>query len=460
MATLDEKQSVTAEAVPAHFNSGAVSEKLAIHGGQRVFDHSHGRPEPKIGVDEFFAIAQRFGFRPEAMARLRAAVSNSDLLAGGPNLGKYLTTVPKPSAGSQFEALAREYFGSPHALGVSSGTGALHAAMVAVGAAPGREVVVPGLGFIATAMAAVLAGATPVFCDVDDSLQMDPKKLEACINPQTVAVVPTHHWGGVADMDPIVEIARKHKLAIIEDCAQSPGATYKGQRVGTTGDIGCFSISAYKIIGAGEGGLVLAKDQRLFERVNQVAESGGLWRPDRFAPPRYDGELFAGANYRMSELEAAADVVQLRKLDEIIRRYRQAYHRILGQLIRVREVKPQRQNDRDGMIGYMLRLFPQTDELRVKLVAALQAEGVPANSRGPSAGPDWHLCGDMWPLRPYLHPAGSHERCKVATDLYHREIHVGIDQWWTVEDCDAVAKGINKVLSVYGTLEETSRVGW
>ena len=125
---------------------GAPPTRLAIHGGPRAFGKPCGRPEPKIGTDEFLAIARRFGFGPEAMARLRTAISDADLHPGGPNLGKYLTTLPKPSAGSQFEAAAREYFGSPYALGVSSGTGALHAAMVAVGAGPGKEVVVAWLG--------------------------------------------------------------------------------------------------------------------------------------------------------------------------------------------------------------------------------------------------------------------------------------------------------------------------
>ena len=461
MTVISEKRPIVSGLRPPTFGSGTPpKEELAIHGGPRAFRQPRGQPQPKIGTDEFLAIARRFGFQPDAIARLRGAVSGADLPADGPNFAKYRVGRPAPSAGSQFEAAAREYFGSPYALGVSSGTGALHAAMVAVGAGPGKEVVVPGLGFLATAMAAVLAGATPVFCDVDDSLQMDPEKLEACLSPRTVALAPTHHWGGVADMAPIIAIAKKHKLAVIEDCAQSPGATYHGQRVGTIGDIGCFSISAYKIIGAGEGGLVLAKDERWFDRINQLAESGGLWRPDRFAPPRYEGELFAGTNYRMSELEAAADVVQLGKLDAIVGRYRQAYQRILGQLQRVREVRPQRLNDRAGVLGYLLRFFPRTEELRAKLLTALRAEGVPASSPGPDAGPDWHFCGDMFPLRPYLTAASGPQRCAVAADLYHREIRIAIDQWWTSEDCDAVAKGINKALTAYGAAVGYATVGW
>src|SRR5699024_9697665 len=159
--------------------------------------------------------------------------------------------------------------------------------------------------------------------------------LEECITDKTIAVAPTHHWGGVADMEPIMAIARKHNLKVIEDCAQSPGAKYKGKYVGTIGDFGCFSISAYKIIGGGEGGLLLARDKKLFDAANQLAECGGLWREDRFALPRYEGELFVGTNYRMSELEAAVDIVQLQKLPDIVKRMHSAFTQVSSQLITV-----------------------------------------------------------------------------------------------------------------------------
>ena len=263
-----------------------------------------------------------------------------------------------------------------YALAVSSGTGALHAAFVAAGVGPGTEVIVPAIGFMATAASVLLAGGVPVFCDVDESLHMDPAKIEARITPRTVALAPTHHWGGVADMDPILKIARRHNLKVVEDCAQSPGAKYRGKYVGSIGDLGCFSISAYKIIGGGEGGLVTTNDERLYERACQLAECGGLWRKDRFAPPRYEGELFVGTNYRMSDLEAAVDVVQLGKLDDVVRRFHDVKTRIVRQLKPFRQIVPQKMNDADGQIGYLLRFFPQTTELGGKIVAALKAEGV------------------------------------------------------------------------------------
>jgi dTDP-4-amino-4,6-dideoxygalactose transaminase len=452
------------------------ASELAIDGGPKAVERLTGTVIPKIDVEEFFSVAERFGFSPEAMARLKAAVGNDDLPADGPNFARYACPNPADKVkGPAFEALAREKFGVPYALAVSSGTGALHAAFVSVGVGPGKEVICPGLGFAATAMAAMLAGGVPVFSDVDESLQMDPAKIEACITPRTVALAPTHHWSNVADMEPIMEIARKHNLKVVEDCAQGPGAKYKGQYVGAIGDAGCFSISAYKIIGGGEGGMVIAKDERIFDRIRQTAEAGGLWRPNRFAVPRYEGELFPGTNYRLSELEAAVDLVQLQKLDDFVRRYQAVSARVRGQLKRFAEITPQQINDAQGYIGYVLRFFPATCELSAKIAAALRAEGIGAGNRGADHGPDWHLCRDMQPIiRKTGHiPGGAvfddprytgtveyrPGQCPVAEDLYAREVTVGLEQWLSEEDCDNIAAGINKVLSAYCT-EDPNAKGW
>ena len=430
--------------------SDAKPPALALEGGPKAFPHTAGTIHPKVGVEEFLSIAERFGFNPEAMARLSAAVSDKDLPEGGPHLGRYHGH-PKPIKGEQFEALAREKFGVKYALAVSSGTAALHCAMVGAGVGPGKEVICPAMGFLATSMAAAMAGATPVFCDVDESLQMDPTQLEALITPKTVAVAPTHHMGFVCDMDPILDIARKHGLKVIEDCAQAPGATYRGRPVGSLGDFGCFSISCYKIIGGGEGGMVITKDERVYDRVRQVSEAGGLWRSNRFAPERYPGELFVGANYRLSELESAINVVQLRKLDEKVSRHRAVWRRIREKLGRFHEITWQKSNDLEGDIGYMLRFFPKTHDLGRKIRDALVAEGIGADYRGDSAPPDWHVHHDMFPLFRDFSERCRPELCPVATDLFDRCVVVPLNLWWSPEDCEAVAAGINKVLFAYGT---------
>jgi 8-amino-3,8-dideoxy-alpha-D-manno-octulosonate transaminase len=442
--------------------------KLAIEGGPKAFPKMTGKIQPKVGVAEFLSIAERFAFKPAVLQRLRRTFKDSDLEGRGPHLGRYYGS--KPIKGEEFEAIARKLFGVRYALGVSSGTAALHSAFIAAGVGPGTEVVCPALGFAATSMAVVLAGGVPVYCDVDESLHLDPRKLEDCITKRTVAVAPTHCWSAVADMAPILRIARKHGLKVIEDCAQAPGARYRGKYVGSIGDIGCFSISCYKIIGGGEGGMVVTNDERLFDRVRQFAEGGGLWRPDRFGPERYKGELFPGTNYRLSELESAINVVQLGKLDAVCDRYRRASRRIRRQLGTFREITPQVIHDEAGSIGYALRFFPATLELSRKIAAALAAEGVGAWTRGADHKPDWHLSRDMYPVTlRHGHIAGASVfedprytarggraeyragQCPVAEELFGREVMVNVDQWLSASDCDAIARALNKVFRAYCT---------
>jgi dTDP-4-amino-4,6-dideoxygalactose transaminase len=257
---------------------------------------------------------------------------------------------------------------------------------------------------------------------------------------------------------------------VVEDCAQSCGGKVGDRFVGTFGDLGCFSISAYKIVGGGEGGLVLTNSKRLWERTNQEAECGGLWRPDRFAAPRYDGELFCGTNYRLSELEAAIDVVQLRRMPATVRRFRQAKLRVLRQLETFREIAPQRLVDAEGEVGYSLRFFPETIELGQKIVEALRAENVPAGMRGQSTSPDWHLSRYMFPVTlktsatedgcPFTCPLYAQRGgrieyrdgdCPVANDLFCRGVSIGLSQWYNAADCRNIARGINKVLRSYCT---------
>jgi len=403
-----------------------------------------GKAKPKIGIEEFMSLAERFGFSKEARRRIRAAVSRKDS-GGVPNLARWATAFPPKTKGDEFEALARRKFGVNYARGTSSGTGALHSALAAVGIGPDTEVIVPAIGFLATSAVVVTLGGKPVFCDVDESFQIDPTRIEPLITPRTVAIAPTHWSGGVCHMAAILELARKHKLKVIEDCAQAPGAKYRGRYVGTLGDIGCFSISAYKIIGGGEGGMLITNDRRLFERAAQFAECGGLWRlPGRFAPPRYKGELFCGSNYRMSELEAAVDVVQLKKLDGIVRRYHTNHMRVRARLKPSSEVRLARMNDRDGEIGYSLRLIPRSFELGQRLMDALRVEGIPCGFRGPKASPDWHLASEMFPLREHMPFKGV---CPVADDLYNRCVTISIDQWWTAGDCRRIASAINRAMA-------------
>ncbi len=452
-------------------------QELALHGGPQAHPQAEGKSQPKIGVEEFMSIVERFGFPGTVQEEIRAVISNEDL-GPGPNLAKYATSYPAQTKGEAFERLARQTFGTEYALGVSSGTAALHSAFVAAGVGPGTEVICPAIGFYATAAAVVHSKGVPIFCDVDSSLGIDPTKIESLITDRTVALAPTHVMGSVCDIAAVMEIADSHNLKVVEDCAQSPGAKFKGKYVGTFGHLGCYSISCYKIIGGGEGGLVITNDERLWERANQLAECGGLWRSDRFAPPRYEGELYSGTNYRMSELEAAVDVVQLGKLNDVVQRFHDVKMKILESLKTYKEIEPQKLNDPAGEIGYLLRFFPATLELGERIVEALNAEGISCGTRGRDAGPDWHVYSDMFPITtktgttPSDRPFGeqgnsatgsridySRGNCPVADDLFDRNISVNLDQWYAPADCIQIAEGINKVLSAYCT-EDDKATPW
>lgn len=443
-------------------------ESQALQGSLRAVTSIEGKGDPKIGIEEFMSVAERFGFNAEALARIRSAVSVEDL-GSGPFLANYYANLPETRV-QAFERVARETFGTRFAIGASSGTGALHAAFVAAGVGPGTEVICPAIGFYATAAAVVMANGVPVFCDVDESLSMDATSAEALITDRTVALAPTCVMGSVPDMDAIMAVARQHELKVVEDCAQSCGGQYKGRYVGTIGDIGCFSISAYKIVGGGEGGLMLMNDERLHDRALCLAEGGGLWRPERFAPPRYDGELFVGTNYRMSELEAAVDVVQMGRMPAVVERFRHVKRQISAQPKTYREITPQVLNDADGEVGYNLRFFPESIELGERIVEALKAQNIGAGMRGSGARPDWHIYHDMYPLttrtgatprscslncETYRREAGERRYargdCPVADDLYDRVITIGLNQWYTEADCRNVGQAIDRALALHCT---------
>jgi dTDP-3-amino-3,4,6-trideoxy-alpha-D-glucose transaminase len=207
-----------------------------------------------------------------------------------------------------FEAEFATYCETGHAIGVSSGTEAIVLALRALEIGPGDEVVVPANSFIATAEAVSLVGATPRLVDVDPATHLITAELvEAAIGPRTRAVIPVHLMGSTVDMAPIVEIARAAGLYVIEDCAQAHGARYAGQRVGTFGDLGCFSFYPTKNLGAwGDGGAVVGSDAGLANRVRLLRSHG--------EGPRYHHSV-VGTTARLDALQAAVLRVKLRRLD-------------------------------------------------------------------------------------------------------------------------------------------------
>ncbi len=214
--------------------------------------------------------------------------------------------------GPQVEALEKEiaaYCGTRYATGLASGTDALILALKACAVGPGDEVIVPAFTFFASAGAVSLLGATPVFADIQrDTFTLDPAQLESKITSHTRAIMPVHLYGQAANMEPIIEIARRHGLRVIEDNAQAIGATYHGRRTGSVGDVGCISFYPTKNLGAwGDGGMVVTNSEEISARIHKLRNYGFVHK--------YVSEEI-GYNSRLDEIQAAVLRVKLRHLDE------------------------------------------------------------------------------------------------------------------------------------------------
>jgi dTDP-4-amino-4,6-dideoxygalactose transaminase len=438
------------------------TKNLAVNGGPKSIHQFSGKSQPKVGHDEFLAMARTWGYPQSVIDTMRPLLAAADLGAG-PNLAGY-----KPdSCMRKMEERAQQLFQVKHAFPVSSGTAALHCAFMAAGLCHGDEVIVPAFTFIATAMAAAVMGAIPVWCEVDKSLTIDPVDLEKHITPRTRAIAPVHMNGYICNMDAVMDVARRHNLMVIEDCAQACGDSFKGRRVGTIGHLGCFSISHYKTTGGGEGGMVMTNDPALYARARHFSEAGGLWRPDRFASPRWEGEVFNGLNYRISELEATVSLVQLDKMDALLERKRANKRRIAQKLAMYRGVEPQVIHALDGEHGDRIGLFFENADVAHQIAKALAAEGVPCGSMAKSENRDWHFYRYMTSIMdkvpstrdgfPWVDAKTGQPRpveyspamCPASIDLMGRHVSIFVDQWWTPEDCTAVAAAVTKVLGAF-----------
>jgi perosamine synthetase len=281
-----------------------------------------------------------------------------------------------------------EYVGVEHCLALNTGTAALHCACAAVGLGPGDEVIVPAFTFIATAMAVIHQGATPVFCDVDRrTYNIDPARIEERITERTRAIMPVHLHGLPADMGEIRAIAGRHRLAVVEDAAQSHGATYSAARTGALADCAGFSLNATKNLSGGEGGLFVTADEEQMKAARRLSVFGEDVNPTRAGEFRRYLSHGVGWNYRNQELACALTRSQLARLDEY-NATAQANAAVLNEgLARLPGVLvPHVPDDRTSVWHkYRLRLEPAAlgwngpgTELRDRLVHALRAEGVEA----------------------------------------------------------------------------------
>jgi len=234
--------------------------------------------------------------------------------------GSFGTAVP------DFEKAFSRYCGVAHGVAVSSGTTALQLAVAAAGIGPGDEVLISACTNIATALAVIHNGAIPVPVDSEDvTWNLDLDLVEGLITPKTRAIIPVHVYGHPVDMDRLGQIAAKHKLIVIEDCAESHGATVRGRMTGSFGAMGCFSFYANKVVTTGEGGMVITSDDKLAERLR-------LLRNLAFQQPRFFHEV-AGYNFRMTGMQAAMGTTQTNKIEMVIEKKRTVaatYNRLLA----------------------------------------------------------------------------------------------------------------------------------
>jgi dTDP-4-amino-4,6-dideoxygalactose transaminase len=279
-----------------------------------------------------------------------------------------------------FEAKFAEFQGAKHALCVTNGTSALEIALRALGVGPGDEVITTPYTFVATPSAAFLTGARPVFVDIDpETFMIDPAQIEAAITERTKVIVPVHVAGCPADLDAIVDIARRHDLYVLEDACQAWGAEWKGTPVGAIGDLGCFSFQASKNINAGEGGAIITNNPELDERCWSLHNCGrtrtGEW---------YQHEVL-GWNHRITEWQGAILLAQLERLPEHIAKRSDNAAYLTSRLAEVRGIKPARVDDRVTRHAWHLYMMSYNpDAFGGKscraFIAALNAEGIPCSS--------------------------------------------------------------------------------
>ncbi|OGO14697.1 MAG: hypothetical protein A2Y93_05890 [Chloroflexi bacterium RBG_13_68_17] len=283
----------------------------------------------------------------------------------------------RAEAALEYEKALAEWFGVKHAIAVSSGTTSLHIALAAFGIGPGDEVIVSPYTFIASDTAVLEQNAIPIFADVDPvHLTLDPDDVARRITPRTKAIIPVTITGTPVDMDPIMELARKHNLWVLEDGAQSLGATYKGRKIGTIGHVGSFSTITGKITSTGEGGFVVTDDTHLFEKMWGYMDFGR--RRSLGNASKYHWSLPC-TNYRITNMQAAIGLVQLRKLDGFNRRRNENARYLSKQLQGVPGIvlPPEPTWGERVYFYYVIRIQPDvlgTDMLN--FAVALASEGV------------------------------------------------------------------------------------
>ena len=344
-----------------------MNDSLAIHGGTPVTTEAF--PEAWLGPA---AIGEEEAEAVAAVVRSR-------------KLFRFLD--PEHSKCAELERRFARMTGRRHALAVGGGTAALICGLTGIGIGDGDEVIVPGFTYIASASAVLICGAVPVLAEIDASLTLDPEDVERKITPRTRAIMPVHMRGVPCDMEPLMDIARRHDLLVIEDCAQACGGSYRGKPLGSFGDVGCFSLQQHKVITAGEGGLLVTDRRDIYERAAIRHDSAMcFWNPqDTTVTP------FAGENFRMNEMEGALACVQFDRMAGILARTRALRRHIYEGIADAPGVSLSPSPDPDGDLGITVILQLPDYERAREFGMALKAEGIPAGGTYDKAIADRHV---------------------------------------------------------------------
>jgi dTDP-4-amino-4,6-dideoxygalactose transaminase len=372
-------------------------------------------------------------------------------------LFRYYGAIEGPSAVAAFEADLAQRLGTTHAIAVASGTTALVAALAAAGVGPGDQVIVPAYTWVSTAAAVVAVGAVPVIAEVDDSLTIDVVDAAALVNERTRAIIPVHMRGAAADMVSVVDMARRNDLVVIEDAAQAMGGSFGGRRLGTIGDIGCFSLQYNKIITCGEGGIVTTDDAELHARALMYHDVAASVRDEAAGVSG-----FYGITCRMSELQGAVAGVQLGRLDDIIAACRVNRARIVDRIIdaaRDRDIRLRASHDEHGDTGIALILLCPEARVADVLARRLQQVGLDAEILFDPEVVDLHVAPHWRPIleartwsarSPWPEQAGDFAygpaRWSSTVQRLSRAVHLDVSPDLTTEQVELVAGALRETL--------------
>jgi len=278
---------------------------------------------------------------------------------------------------AEFEKQFAAFCGSKYALACVNGSVALRIALIACGVKPGDEVIITPYTFIATASIVLEANCVPVFVDIDpDTYNIDPAEIEKAITSRTKAIIPVHFAGQACEMDKIMSIAERHGLKVIEDACHGHGAEYKGKKLGSIGDAGCFSFQSSKNLTGGEGGMVITNDQKLFDMINSLRNvgrvKGGEWYEHHYL----------GCNYRITQLQASLLLNQLKRLEEQTKRRHENGTYLSSLLEKIEGTEPLKRGKGETIHSYHIYIFKYNKSKfnnlpKPEFAKMLAAEGVP-----------------------------------------------------------------------------------